>query len=269
MSWFRQLDKHRGSRPRCVLMVEGSREEIASRLTRLVNLPDVIISPSDRWTPYGKPTWKDGSWNTKPGSEVVLSKPNSLVPPSIQRQLQDWWLAVPGRANAPNWDIAATCKIKGEPGLVLVEAKAHGKELSATGKSRPASPNGRKNHDRIGLAIAEAAAQFQLETGKRWDISRDHHYQLSNRFAWSWKLASLGIPVVLLYLGFLNAQDMANDGPLFRSEAEWTHVLKDHCRDAVDETCWGAWLDIAGVPLITLIRGIDQPFDPNDEEVGT
>ena len=88
-------------------------------------------------------------------------------------------------------------------------------------------------------------------------------------FAWSWKLASLGIPVVLLYLGFLNAQDMANDGPLFRSEAEWTHVLKDHCRDAVDETCWGAWLDFAGVPLIALIRGIDQPFDPNDEEVGT
>ena len=65
----------------------------------------------------------------------------------------------------------------------------------------------------------------------------DHHYQLSNRFAWLWKLASLGIPVVLLYLGFLNAQDMTDDGPLFRSEEEWTRAMKDHRRGAVDETC--------------------------------
>ena len=42
------------------------------------------------------------------------------------------------------------------------------------------------------------------------------------------KPASLGIPVVLLYLGFLKAQDMAGEGPLFRSEAEWTGILKDH-----------------------------------------
>ena len=56
----------------------------------------------------------------------------------------------------------------------------------------------------------------------------------------------LGIPVVLLYLGFLNAQDMAE--PLFRSEAEWTRAIRDHCRGAVDERCWGEWLDFAGVP---------------------
>ena len=55
MSWFRQLEKQRGSRPRCVLMVDGSREEVASRLTRLVKLPDVVVSPSDRWMPCGKP----------------------------------------------------------------------------------------------------------------------------------------------------------------------------------------------------------------------
>ena len=269
MSWFRQLDKHRGSRPRCVLMVEGSQEEVASRLTRLVKLPDVIVSPGDRWMPYGKPAWEDGLWDLQRSSEVILNRPNDLVSPCIQRQLQTWWLAVPRRANAPNWDIASTCNIKGEPGLLLIEAKAHGKELSATGKSHATTSNGRKNHDRIGLAITEAAAEFQVSTAKRWDISRDHHYQLSNRFAWSWKLASLGIPVVLLYLGFLNAQDMTNDGPLFQSEAEWTHALKDHCRGAVDEACWGEWVYFAGVPFIALIRGIDQPFDPNDEEIGT
>ena len=201
---------------------------------------------------------------------MVLSEPNDLVPLSIQRQLQAWWLAVPRGANAPNWDIASTCKIRGEPGLLLVEAKAHSNELDPDGKSLglDASRNSIKNHEQIDLAIAEAAAQFQLVTGKPWDISRDHHYQLSNRFAWSWKLASLGRPVVLLYLGFLNSHDMVDRGPVFRSEAEWTRTLKDHCRDAVDETCWEEWLDFCGVPFIAVIRGIDQSFVSDDEESG-
>ena len=269
MSWFRQLDKHRGSRPRCVLLMEGNREEVANRLTRLVNLPDVTVSPSDKWMPYGKPVQRDGSWDTKPSSEAVLSKPNNLVAGSVQRQLRDWWLVVPKRANAPNWDIASTCNIKGTPGLLLVEAKAHAKELSLAGKSRPTTPNGWENHKRIELAIGEAATGLQVATGKRWDISRDHNYQLSNRFAWSWKLASLGIPVVMLYLGFLNAQDMANDGPLFGSEAEWTCILKNHAMHAVNKACWGEWLDITGVPLIALTRAINQPFNPNEEKAGT
>ena len=70
MSWFRQLDNHRGSQPRCVLMVEGNREEVASRLTRMVNLPDVVVSLSDRWMPYGKPVRRNGSWDKTPAREV-------------------------------------------------------------------------------------------------------------------------------------------------------------------------------------------------------
>ena len=243
-----------------MLLVEGTWEEVASRLTKLVGLPEVVVSPSDTWMPYGKPVLKDGSWDTTPAREVILSQPNCLVPPSIQRQFQTWWLAVPKRANAPNWDIASTCSIKGKPGLLLVEAKAHEKELSAAGKSRPTTQNSIRNHDRIGAAIAKANEAFQSMASGDWALSRDHHYQLSNRFAWSWKLASLGIPVVLLYFGFLNAQDMAGDGPLFPSEAEWTRALKDHCQDVVPETCWGEWVYFADVPLVPLIRGVKQPL---------
>ena len=141
-------------------------------------------------------------------------------------------------------------------------------DVKGKGLDRTASLNSQENHRQIGWAIVEASDGLASATGKPWGLSRDHRYQLSNRFAWSWKLASLGIPVVLLYLGFLNAQDMADDGPLFRSEAEWTRTLKDHCRGAVDERCWGEWLDFAGVPFIALIRGIDQPFDPDTEEAG-
>ena len=273
MSWFRQLDNHRGSQPRCVLMVEGNREEVASRLTRMVNLSDVVVSLSDRWMPYGKPVLRNGSWDKTPAREVELDKSNDLVCREVQLQLKTWWLAVSGRGKGtrtPNWDIASTCTIMDKPGLLLIEAKAHSNELDLDGKllRSNASPNSIKNHERIGLEIAEAAAQVQQATGKRWDISRDHHYQLSNRFAWSWKLASLGIPVVLLYLGFLNAQDMADDGLLFRSEAEWTSTLKDHCLGAVEDACWEEWVEFDGVPFIPLIRGIDQPFDSNDEDLG-
>ena len=270
MSWFRQLDNHRGSQPRCVLMVEGNLEEVASRLTRAVNISGVVVSPNDRWMPYGKPVRRNGSWDKTPAREVELDKANDLVCREVQLQLKMWWLAVSGRgkgARTPNWDIASTCTIMDKPGLLLIEAKAHSNELDPDGKPlrSNASPNSIKNHERIGLAIAEAAVQFQRATGKRWDISRDHHYQPSNRFAWSWKLASLGIPVVLLYLGFLNAHDMADDGSLFRSEAEWTSTLKDHCLVVVDEACWGEWMEFAGVGFIALIRGVDQPFDSNDE----
>ena len=263
MSWVRCLDKQRGSRPRCVLLVDGSRREVARRLVQLVDLPDVKVSPGDIWMPYGRPVRKDGGCDISPSREVILSRPNSLVSPPIQHLLRSWWLAAPRGANAPNWDIASTCTIRGEHGLLLVEAKAHVNELSSAGKSRPdaSSSNSLQNHDRIGEATSEATEGLGNATGRQWCLSRDHHYQISNRFAWSWKLASLRIPVALVYLGFLNALEMAVDGPLLRTRTHWAGVMKAHGRGVVDEECWGKWLDIAGTPLIALIRGMDQPLD--------
>ncbi len=266
MAWWEQLGKDkRGSRPRCVLLMDGDKKEVANRLNRLVGLPDeVVIAANDRWMPYGKPVQKeDGSWDTTPAKEARLHNPTDLLAPNISKRLKNWWLAVPKGAT-PNWDIASTCCIRGKPGLLLVEAKAHGCELDSSGKSlkKNAPEDTLKNHEQIGCAIAEAAAGLRSATGRSWKISRDKHYQLSNRFAWSWKLASLGIPVVLLYLGFLEAKDMADDGPLFRSVEEWERVLKDHCQSAIDNTCWEKWMHVNGVPLLPLIRVFDQPFQP-------
>lgn len=103
--------------------------------------------------------------------------------PGLQQQLRDWWLAVPKRANTPNWDLASTCRIEGRQGLLLVEAKAHTKELSYDGKRTPDTENGRRNRKRIGSAIEEANADLEHVTGESWGISRDACYQLSNRFA--------------------------------------------------------------------------------------
>ena len=257
MNWWEKLGKdRRGSRPRCVLLMDGSREEVADRLTRLVSFPGVVVSPDDRWMPYGKPMRKeDKSWDKTTAAEARLDRANCLLPSEIQNKLRKWWLAA--RGNTPNWDIASTCTIEGERGLLLVEAKAHGSEL---GESDTCGSKNPANRERIRLAIAEAAAGLKSATGNPWSISRDDHYQLSNRFAWSWKLASLGIPVVLVYLGFLNAQDMKRS--LFQSEADWDRVLNEYCEGIVDESCWGRILDIAGVALIPLIRGVDQQFEP-------
>ncbi len=257
MSWWKHLGKdNRGSRPRCVLLMDGSHEDVAERLTCLVNLPGVTVSPCDVWMPYGKPVLlEDGSWDRKPAEEARLDKPNELVPPEVRQQLREWWLAVPQGANTPNWDIASTCTIRGKRGLVLVEAKAHSNELDEKGKRLDGKSN-KENHEQIGRAIHEANEALRSVTGRCWNLSRDSHYQLSNRFAWSWKLASLGVPIVLLYLGFLNA----NDGPLFRSEAEWECTLKNHCKGIVPETCWGEWLDIEGTPMVPIVRAFEQPF---------
>ena len=267
MSWSSHLGKDdRGSRPRCVLLVDGDKEEAAARLTRLVGVDEVEVTPLDIWMPSGKPVQNgNGSWDRTPADEVELDKPTELLPRGISEALAKWWLAVSENdPRTPNWDIASTCTVKGEKGLLLVEAKAHWNEVkgSSSGKRlrASASDNTIENHGKIGLAIEEAAAGLQSATGSRWSISRDSHYQLSNRFAWSWKLAALGVPVVLVYLGFLYATDIAKGGNLFHSQDHWERVIKAHSESAVDNTCWGRWLDVNGVPLLPLIRAIEQPF---------
>ena len=273
--WSKQLDKKHGSRPRCVLLVDGGKEEVAARLTQLVGLDDVKVTSCDTWKPWGKPVKKEnGLWDDTPSKEAsrnglteLLSgcyeKKRSTV---IGKQLRYWWNPYNGRT--PIWDIASTCRIQGKSGLLLVEAKAHKNELDSSGKpfeKEKASCNAQLNHRQIGYAIAEADAGLRSITGRPWQLSRDDHYQLSNRFAWSWKLATLGIPVVLLYLGFLDAEEMAYDGPLFQSEKDWKRILKDHSRSVVDQNCWGKWLDVNCVPLVPLIRACDQPFQPCED----
>lgn len=222
MKWLEALPKkeRRGSCPRCVLLVDGGPDEVAQRLTDLVSFPGVSVSPGDAWMPRGKPLYRNGFWDDDLAKEVDLIKTNNLVSQGIQGALRSWWLAVARNARTPNWDIASTCEVEGRRGLLLVEAKAHENELSYSGKSPPgASPNSQRNHQQIGQTIAEANTRLELLTENAWGISRDTHYQLSNRFAWAWKLASLGVPVVLVYLGFLNAAEMVPK-PLFHSHVD-------------------------------------------------
>ena len=106
--------------------------------------------------------------------------------------------------------------------------------MACVGQGQPRKPSSVRPPGRRDKKPAKEA-RLELATGGSWGLLRDHHYQLANRFAWSWKLALVGVPVVLVYHGFLNAQEMAPKDVPLRSEGDWTRALKDHTRGIVDE----------------------------------
>ena len=70
------------------------------------------------------------------------------------------------------------------------------------------------------------------------------------------------MPDVLLYLGFLNAVEVADKGTPFGSEDDWRGTLLGYSRGAMDAICWERTLDIEGTPLLPLMRTVEQSFDP-------
>ena len=236
--------KSRGSQPRCILLTDGGPFAAAENLTRMVNHPSVIVSPSDTWRPEGRPY----------PNEVQLDKPDGaiLVPQEIALALRQWWLVDPD-GTSPNWDIASTCTIDGQRGLLLVEAKAHSNELVDT-------PARGGNREKVEAAMAEANDGLRRITGEDWALSADRHYQLANRIAWSWKLATLGMPTVLVYLGFLNAVEMTNRRQIFTTVADWDVRVREHSTGVVPPSGWNTPFHVTGTPLMFLIRACSQPL---------
>jgi hypothetical protein len=240
----------RGSKARCHLLTHGSKEEVAQRLTRLIASWGTV-DVSDAWMPQG-------FVNTK---EAQLGREDILIDKAIGKTLIDWWLAVPRRARIPNWDIASTCTIEGKKGLLLVEAKAHDEELTVeqAGKRREKteSVNSRRNRAQIGECIGQANQALSAETQMPWSLSIEHNYQTSNRFAWAWKLTELGIPVILVYLGFLKANEMKDRGIPFNDEVNWTNMVISHSSSLFPAQVWNQRWTVNGQAFIPLIRTIE------------
>lgn len=199
--------------------------------------------------------------------EATLPEAARLLPEAVRLELRRWWLTVAANnTRTPNWDIASTCTIEDEAGIVLIEAKAHDQELinEETGRRNietPVTGHARRNLLRIDWAIRDASAALAEDTGLTWALSRDWNYQMSNRFAWAWKLADLGIPVILVYLGFLSASEMSDRGKPFTDDADWQCVVKCHSRALFAAEVWGRRLTCGGVPFIPLIRSLDVPLN--------
>ncbi len=183
--------------------------------------------------------------------------PEALPNPETWSRLRTWWLVHERGANTPNWDIAASCEIEGRAGLILVEAKGNVPELSVTGKpvDAEASAASSENHQRIGLAINEACAALQRISAST-AINRDSHYQLSNRVAFAWKLASLGVPTVLAYVGFLGDDGIADVGPPFKDAAHWEAVFARYAHSVVPRELFEPRIECgtAPTPMWLLVR---------------
>jgi hypothetical protein len=138
-----------------------------------------------------------------------------------------WWIAFKG--SRPTWDLVCHINMAGKPGLLLVEAKAHFSEMGEKNKKSAADPENDRsiaNDLSIRLRLAEASLRLtELGLGG-FRLSADHEYQLSNRLAYLQKLASDGIPTVLMYLGWLTSPDWPNDA--FPDGTEWEKCVTSH-----------------------------------------
>jgi hypothetical protein len=64
---------------------------------------------------------------------------------------------------------------------------------------------------------------FRANIHPSCSISVDRHYQLANRLSAAERLASCGVPVVLLYLGFTG--DTYFEADYLRDDAHWQRVM--------------------------------------------
>lgn len=242
----------RGSRLRCLMLTAMPRNQVARCLTELVQPYGVVDATRDQWMPRGF---------LEP-EEAKLGEAPIFLTEDQRRMITGWWLAVERGANTPNWDVVSTCKIEGQPGLILVEAKAYDKELKQNDKCNADNAD---NMEQIGKAIREANAGLNAIL-PGWELSQDSHYQLCNRFAWSWKIATFGVPVILVYLGFLNAEEMVDLGEPFHSADEWGDVIRSHVHGIVPDHVWNMRLEINGTPMCVLIRAVDIRWVPSGEK---
>ncbi|AWG22909.1 hypothetical protein FFWV33_15935 [Flavobacterium faecale] len=209
-------------------MSEKGSKKAMSKLVKSIGFHNIInvllkkdglsITSNDIWIPNSVSPTKEVGLNVFLRSNFDVQVANDSI---------KWWL-YKGSA-APKWDLISTCTINGKRGILLVEAKAHKGELKNDKKNikKEATTDSKKNHEQIALAIAEANTHIK---GDIADIalSRDSCYQFSNRVAHAWWLANQGIPVVLLYLGFLNCEDMSDNYKTFKTDKEWEDCFTGH-----------------------------------------
>jgi hypothetical protein len=168
---------------------------------------------------------------TEPGESRLFDAGSLFLGGARKDKMRRWWLAYDG--NIPNWDLIIQAVSSDGPALVLVEAKAHIGEFD-----RKSKPLGRRddpeaqartdaNHLQIQQAIAEASSALS-KVHPDISIACDRHYQLSNRIAMAWKLASLGIPNALVFLGFIGDREISVEGEYFADGEHWHVAFADY-----------------------------------------
>lgn len=228
------MNRPRGSLKHVLDLLDSGR--FAATMTDLLSGHGVTVRDSDVWRPLGQAEPKEWTLEDFCGEHCRDWFDRD--------RFASWWNVTGGKR--PTWDILSTCSIDGEQGLLLVEAKANDAELDWKGKLLPkdASEGSLRNHERIGRCIDEACTGLNAHL-HGFFISRDTHYQLSNRIASAWKLAECGLPVALLYLGFTGDEGMrtATRQPLADRD-HWLRLMRAYLQGVVPQHFLGMVLRV-------------------------
>lgn len=210
----------KGSKLRCLLLTSMRKEKLQESLIHIIGqetIDKLKIKFTDDFDHFPK-----GLANPR---EIELDKEKIPINGSIDYciTLNKWWLEKSART--PVWDLVCKAEIDGAQGLILVEAKAHNNELYKE-NDKTGSEKDSANYNRIEEALKQVNGFYSYE------LSPDTHYQLSNRIAWSIKLASLGIPVVLIYLGCINTEEMdssiSKNDSLIMGINDWKELVEKY-----------------------------------------
>ena len=230
----------KGSRLRCLLLSHRPRRCVAEFLTALSG-GNAQVSVEDKWAPDGFLSPNEAKLGVTPG----------FLPKTQRTEITKWWLKNPGRANTPNWDLVSTANVGGRPGLLVVEAKSHEGEFSS---DRCGATN-QANFQQIKKALEQANDAWNQHV-PGFALSAESYYQLSNRFAFAWKLAELNVPVVLVYLGCLNAEEMSGRRILSSHDA-WRNCVVSRAGKTIPEAVWDRRFEFNGTPVTVMIRSAD------------
>lgn len=253
-------DTWKGSRLRCVLFSGKQPEEIRSELLDMIaqaGIDDCRIEiDQDNFIYYPQ--------GIKKSKEYRFSDPGDLIDETKRKEMVKWWLGKDEtEKQTPNWDFVCTAKINGKDGLILVEAKAHRGEFYYK-NSCGAGKESRKEISQALGEIQEALANDFPEMS----FEMDYSYQLSNRIAWAVKLAEIGIPTVLIYLGFLNCPEMDHGNyKILETSEYWKKLVLNYPGKktrgtwaSIPAEFWNSKIKIGDTSFIPIIASMDiQP----------
>lgn len=232
-------ENYRGSQKHLLDLLELEQPNFTEIFNGLLSGTGATVSVEDARQPTGYDDPKE--------EQVGVFGGKHLDGQADWEALKGWW---PKRG--PQWDLLIPCSFENGRGLVLVEAKAHEGELDWKGKG-PADESKQEsldNHELIARSIAEATKALDKKM-PGFGTCRDKHYQLSNRIAHMWKLADMGLPVVLLYLGFTGDTYFKND--YLRDDDHWQRVMGGYMHKVVPQEFPGQTLSFASGGSATML----------------
>lgn len=242
-----KTEELKGSRLRCSILSQLGTEFWQAKMQEIVwktGVSDFTIEFEEECNYYPQDELGIG--------EYRFSDKNGLVDTALRRKLIKWWLDIEKETNrqTPNWDFACDAVINGKKGLLLVEAKSYKEELM---HPDPWTVISEHSKHAISKAITEANDNLN-KIHKGFNLNWVSHYQLSNRFSWSWKLASEGIQVVLIYLGFLNCEEMNSNGrSILRTQEDWSNLFRDDLSHVIPFSIWNKPINVGKASFFPII----------------